>query len=146
MRFQFYPTEELQQRIEFEANRKGISVSSEIIEKLEIAYDIADSGTLDMLPFSELLSRVQKEIEKYIDDYTKNPEEHSSDFTLIEISKTLQDLSFTDSKKRPNALKGRIGLNIRKNVDRGVVIGITPLLGINGETKKRNGAALYTVI
>ena len=99
-RIQFFPDDELLQKIEHEANKRGLSKSQIVVEALRERYGISDEGH-PSLP--ELTSKVLDEIEAYVMD-PNTP----SEFSLYTASETFRNIEMTAIKK-PATVRASIG-------------------------------------
>lgn len=142
-RYQIYPSNELDEIITKEASRKGISISAEIIEKLEAAYGMVNVN--EPIVFSEIMATIQEEVEEYVASWMKDNSSCDKSFTLYKASKTFADISMVDASKRLVSMKPRIGKAFRSLVDNGKIANVVPLKKANGEQKREHNAAMYTI-
>ncbi|MBX4264478.1 hypothetical protein [Clostridium estertheticum] len=147
IRYQFYPSKELQEKISKEANEKGISISSVITEKLEIAYVIINDETQENVVFSDVLSTIQKEVGEYVNTWLKDRDSCAREFTLYKASETFKSISMADTNKRLVSMRPRLGKAFRSLVDNNMVCGkyVTPSLTDKGTQKREHNAAVYII-
>lgn len=142
MRYQIYATTELQKKIEEEMEVTGLSASSIITEKLEMAFGLKTSNE-DVI-FSEALEKICKEVKEYVRNFKENPKDMKRDFTLYDASKTFNGISTTESNKQISSLRARLGKAFRRIYDSGKINGITPYK-VDGLQKRRHNAAIYLI-
>lgn len=141
-RYQIYPSNELDEIVTREAARKGVSISAEIMEKLEMAYGIINET--DTMAFSELVTKIRSEVDEYVLACINN-DLCTKEFTLYKASKTFAEISMADDAKRLVSMKPRIGKAFRKLVDDKVIKNVKPLRKVNGEQKREHNAAVYVI-
>ena len=142
-RYQIYPSKELDDIVTKEAARKGISISAEITEKLEIAYGIVNET--EEASFSDILTTVQFEVEEYVNKWLKDNSSCDKEFTLYKASKTFANISIADKSQRLSSMKPRIGRAFRKLIDDNMIPYVIPLIKSNGEQKREHNAAMYVI-
>lgn len=106
-RIQFYPSQELEQKLEEEAHISGMSISALVNEKLNDLYFPRDD---DDFPLSVLTAQVLNEIEEYI----ANPD-NPSEFDILSASKTFRGIEMV-SKKKPSTVRASIGRSFASKV------------------------------
>lgn len=142
-RYQIYPSKELDEIVTKEATRKGISISAEIMEKLEVAYGIVSET--EEVGFSDILTTIQSEVEEYVSKWLEDASSCDKEFTLYKASKTFANISIADDSRRLVSMKPRIGRAFRKLVDNKMVPYVIPLKKANGEQKREHNAAMYVI-
>ncbi len=143
-RWQIYPGEELERVVTKEAERKGISISAELVETLEKAYGIV--GDKDELSFTVTLGKIRLEVEEYIAKWSEDNNSCDREFTLYKASKTFAEISMGEPDGRLSSIKPRIGKAFRKLVDDKTIQNIAPARKANGEQKRAHNAAVYQII
>lgn len=144
VRCQFYPTEALLEKITEDAERKGISLSAVIIEKLEESYGIIGRENNNTIPFSELMVTIQNEFNEYVNELIKN-NVLNTEFTLYKASKTFRELEMADDNGRLLSMKPRIGKTFRALVDSHIVEKVIPCRTKTGNQKREHNAAVYKI-
>ncbi len=135
-RIQFYPNQELEQKLDEEANLSGMSISALVNEKLNELYFPREENDL---PLSVLTAQVLNEIQEYADNFD-NP----SEFDILSASKTFGEIEMI-SKKKPSAVRASIGRSFASKVGAGKFINIEQI-NENGKLKLSiNNAIMYKV-
>lgn len=145
IRYQFYPSKELQEKISTEAAEKGISISSVITERLEIAYGIINDESQEDVVFSDILSTIQKEVEEYVNRWLIDRDSCDREFTLYKASKTFASISMADANRRLVSMRPRLGKAFRSLVDNKMVKHVTPSLTDKEKQKREHNAAVYII-
>ena len=141
MRIQFYPSPELEAKLNHEAKAKNVSVNTLVIDALNSYYGLLGPNTKSE---TELISAVFEEIAAYVND----PDNFGTEFDINSISDTYSKIDMTYAGK-PKAIKARIGKAFAKKVGKsGDFENVTPIYLPNGAVKKSrwNRAALYRVL
>ena len=137
-RIQFYPSLELDQKLEEESQTLGISVSALVNEKLSSLYGI---GNKKQLPLSVLTNKVLEEIKVYI-----NTPGVQKEFDILTVSKTFKDIEMT-CNGRPNPVRAQIGRNFKRQIGHGDFSNIRRAYYDNKKPKlSKNNAAVYEII
>lgn len=142
MKLEFYPSEELEQAIRREARETGMTVSSIITEKLELAFGIKSEN--DDVIFSDALAKIIQETDEYVKTCKEDSETEIKDFTLYESSETFRKISMSENGKI-SSIRARIGKSFRKAYEDGKIEGIEPAQ-VNGNQKRRHNAAVYNIL
>ena len=140
MRIQFYPTTDLEEKLNQESTRLGIALSVLVVDALNDYYGLKLPNTKKE---AELETEVLKEIETFVND----PQNVNTEFDLNMASTTYDQISMTYTGK-PKIVKARIGKAFAKKV--GVeppFLNVKQVLLNNGKPKRSvgNRAALYIV-
>lgn len=140
MRIQFYPTTDLEAKLNQESSKLGIAISILVVDALNDYYGLKLPNTKTE---TELETEVLKEIEAFVND----PQNVNTEFDLNMASGTYDQISMTYSGK-PKIVKARIGRTFAKKV--GVelpFLKVEQVLLKNGKPKRSvgNRAALYIV-
>ena len=140
MRIQFYPTTDLEEKLNQESTRLGIALSVLVIDALNDYYGLKLPNTKKE---AELETEVLKEIEAFVNDSGNA----NTEFDLNMASTTYNQISMTYTGK-PKIVKARIGKAFAKKV--GVeppFLNVKQVLLNNGKPKRSvgNRAALYIV-
>ena len=140
MRIQFYPTTDLEEKLNQESTRLGIALSVLVVDALNDYYGLKLPNTKKE---AELETEVLKEIEAFVNDSGNA----NTEFDLNMASTTYNQISMTYTGK-PKIVKARIGKAFAKKV--GVeppFLNVKQVLLNNGKPKRSGGnrAALYIV-
>ena len=140
MRIQFYPTTDLEEKLNQESTRLGIALSVLVVDALNDYYGLKLPNTKKE---AELETEVLKEIEAFVNDSGNA----NTEFDLNMASTTYNQISMTYTGK-PKIVKARIGKAFAKKV--GVeppFLNVKQVLLNNGKPKRSvgNRAALYIV-
>lgn len=140
MRIQFYPTKDLEKKLNQESTRLGIALSVLVVDALNDYYGLKLPNTKTE---AELETEVLKEIEIFVND----PQNANTEFDLNMASATYNQIGMTYTGK-PKIVKARIGKTFAKKV--GVALPflkVEQVLLNNGKPKRSvgNRAALYIV-
>lgn len=140
MRIQFYPTKDLEEKLNQESTRLGIALSVLIVDALNNYYGLKLPNTKTE---AELETEVLKEIEAFVNDR----QNANTEFDLNMASTTYNQISMTYTGI-PKIVKARIGKAFAKKV--GVeppFLKVKQVLLNNGKPKRSvgNRAALYIV-
>lgn len=140
-RFQFYPSNDLENKLTAKAKHLGIPISQLIIDILE-SIDI-DSYCLQPNSAASYLSAVVLEMIAYA---STKPKGYT--FPIREASNTFSEIPATflsSSGVRPSPVRAKLGTLIYKQIDAGGISQIS-LYKCNGELQSDNmGALLYEV-
>lgn len=124
--------EDLAQKIKDDAEARGLSFSSTILEKLELAYGCKTTDT----SLSVIMAKIIQEVNEFVKINSRNGNESDRCiFTLYEASKI-----FVDQKE-----KAKIGRNFKMLVDRNAVPNVSPLFSADGVQLRRKNTALYVI-
>ena len=140
MRIQFYPTTDLEEKLNQESTRLGIALSVLVVDALNDYYGLKLPNTKKE---AELETEVLKEIEAFVNDSGNA----NTEFDLNMASTTYNQISMTYTGK-PKIVKARIGKAFAKKV--GVeppFLNVKQVLLNNGKPKRSvgNRAAVYIV-
>ncbi|MBO5387782.1 MAG: hypothetical protein IJZ96_05280 [Lachnospiraceae bacterium] len=143
-KWQIYPSAALADAVTKDAEEKGISISAALVEALEKAYGI--TGENEEMSMTDVLSKIQLEVEEFIADQLANPEFAILEFTLYKASETFAEISMGDPNGRLVAMKPRLGKAFRKLVDDKTIKHVIPARKPNGEQKREHNAAVYRIV
>jgi hypothetical protein len=136
-RIQFYPSSELEQKLEEEAQTLGISVSALVNEKLSSLYGI---GSNKQLPISVLTNKVLEEIKVYI-----NTPGVPKEFDILTVSKTFKNIEMSCNGK-PSAVRAQIGRNFKNQIGHGDFSNVRRAYHDNKKPKlSKNNAIVYKI-
>lgn len=136
-RIQFYPSKELESKLEEEALKLGISISSLVNEKLNEIYCTNAKSNLSL---SELTTKVLGEVKAYINSPDAKPE-----FDILTASNTFANIEMTWTGK-PSTLRAQIGKNFSKQIGKGDFSNIERAEHPNGKPKlSKNNASVYKI-
>ena len=141
MRIQFYPTTDLEEKLNQESTRLGIALSVLVVDALNDYYGLKLPNTKTE---AELETQVLKEIEAFVNDSGNA----NTEFDLNMASTTYKQISMTTYTGKPKIVKARIGKAFARKV--GVeppFLKVKQALLNNGKPKRSvgNRAALYRV-
>ena len=131
-RVQFFPSEELMNRLTDEAEKKGVTVSQLVGDILERHFELAKPGR----SITELTVDVLKEVEEYIqkDDVNR--------FDLLAASETYRNIEMF-SGGRPSTVRASIGRSFAGRIGTGPFKNIRKCI-VNGKQKlSANNALVY---
>ena len=139
MRIQFYPGEELEKRLNYDAEEFNISVSTLVNDLLNKHYGLVPATSLTN---AELRNKIYAEIAVFVDN-----QEFGREFDLNEASETYRSISMVYAGK-PSVVRAQIG----KEFNNKYVGLISPFKKVrqvkleNGNVKRTvNRAAIYVV-
>lgn len=140
MRIQFYPTTDLEKRLNQESAKLGIALSVLVVDALNDYYGLK-------LPNTKTEAELEIEVLKEIETFVNDPQNVNTEFDLNMASTTYDQISMTYTSK-PKIVKARIGKIFAKKV--GVeppFLKVEQVLLNNGKPKRSvgNRAALYIV-
>lgn len=140
MRIQFYPTTDLEKRLNQESAKLGIALSVLVVDALNDYYGLK-------LPNTKTEAELEIEVLKEIETFVNDPQNVNTEFDLNMASTTYDQISMTYTGK-PKIVKARIGKTFAKKV--GVeppFLKVEQVLLNNGKPKRSvgNRAALYIV-
>lgn len=140
MRVQFYPTTDLEEKLNQESARLGVAISILVVDALNNYYGLK-------LPNTKTEAALEIEVLKEIEAFAKDPKNANIEFDLNMASPTYAQISMTYNGK-PKIVKARIGRTFAKRV--GVVppfLNVDQVFLSNGKPKRSvgNRAALYIV-
>lgn len=138
MRIQFYPTTDLETKLNQESQRLGIAISILVVDALNDYYGLKLPNTKTE---TELETEVLKEIEAFVND----PQNANKEFDLNMASATYNQISMTYTGK-PKIVKARIGRTFAKKVKKEDPFKKVEQVFLNNGKPKRsvgNRAALY---
>lgn len=127
-RIQFYPSEELADILNAEAQSKGVSVSTYVTDLLEEYYGMKKNS----VSITQLTATVLKEVENYIATLPKNVP-----FDLKTASKTYNEIKMTCGKK-PQTVRASIGRSF------GAKLGKAPFTNVR-KYQDKNGKYILSV-
>lgn len=140
MRIQFYPSSDLTQKLEAEALKLDVNVSTLVKDLLNRHYGLIPATNL-----SE--AELEKKIFEEVATYVNNPDNADEEFDLNKASETYRNIEMVYAGK-PNTIKARIGKKFNNNL----VGKIAPFdrvyqIKINGKPKRSpdNRAAMYAM-
>jgi hypothetical protein len=140
MRIQFYPTKDLEKKLNQESTRLGIALSVLVVDALNDYYGLK-------LPNTKTEAELEIEVLKEIEIFVNDPQNANTEFDLNMASATYNKIGMTYTGK-PKIVKARIGKTFAKKV--GVALPflkVEQVLLNNGKPKRSvgNRAALYIV-
>ena len=140
MRIQFYPTKDLEKKLNQESTRLGIALSVLVVDALNDYYGLK-------LPNTKTEAELETQVLKEIEDFVNDPRNTNTEFDLNMASATYNQIGMTYTGK-PKIVKARIGKTFAKKV--GVAfpfLKVEQVLLNNGNPKRSvgNRAALYIV-
>ena len=141
MRIQFYPTTDLEEKLNQESTRLGIALSVLVVDALNDYYGLK-------LPNTKTEAELETQVLKEIEDFVNDPRNTNTEFDLNMASTTYNQISMTTYTGKPKILKARIGKAFARKV--GVeppFLKVKQALLNNGKPKRSvgNRAALYSV-
>ena len=140
MRIQFYPTTDLEKRLNQESAKLGIALSVLVVDALNDYYGLK-------LPNTKTEAELEIEVLKEIETFVNDPRNVNTEFDLNMASTTYEQISITYTGK-PKIVKARIGKAFAKKV--GVeppFLKVEQVLLNNCKPKRSvgNRAALYII-
>lgn len=141
MRIQFYPTTDLEEKLNQESTRLGIALSVLVVDALNDYYGLK-------LPNTKTEAELETQVLKEIEDFVNDPRNTNTEFDLNMASTTYNQISMTTYTGKPKIVKARIGKAFARKV--GVeppFLKVKQALLNNGKPKRSvgNRAALYSV-
>ena len=138
MRIQFYPSDELKDKLNNESNELGVSISVLVNDILNKHYVLVPPDALTDL---EIEKKVLDEILAYIKD-----ESHIEEFDLNMASATFSKIDMIYAGK-PRILKARLGKTFAKLIGTGNYKYVKQVMLANGKPKRTvgNRAAIYRI-
>ena len=138
-RIQFYPTQELEQRLKSEASNLGVSVSTLVVDLLNEKFSL---GNKNKYTESQLTQIVFEEIKSYVSD----PKNNGQEFDLT-ASNTFKTIEMTFDGK-PSTIRAKIGKEFSKQIDLGQSFPqVRRSYKSNGKLKKsENNATVYKIV
>ncbi|MCI8660533.1 MAG: hypothetical protein HFG54_09860 [Lachnospiraceae bacterium] len=138
MRIQFYPSDELKDKLNNESNKLGVSISVLVNDILNKHYGLIPPDALTDL---QIEKKVLDEILVYIKD-----ESHMEEFDLNMASDTFSKIDMIYAGK-PRILKARLGKTFAKLIGTGNYKYVKPVMLANGKPKRTvgNRAAIYRI-
>ena len=141
MRIQFYPTTDLEEKLNQESTRLGIALSVLVVDALNGYYGLK-------LPNTKTEAELETQVLKEIEDFVNDPRNTNTEFDLNMASTTYNQISMTTYTGKPKIVKARIGKAFARKV--GVeppFLKVKQALLNNGKPKRSvgNRAALYSV-
>ena len=140
-RIQFYPTQELEQRLKSEASNLGVSVSTLVVDLLNEKFSL---GNKNKYTESQLTKMVFDEIKSFVSD----PKNNGKEFDLLTASNTFKTIEMTFDGK-PSTLRAKIGKEFSKQIDLGQSFPKVKrsYKSSNGKLKKsENNATVYKIV
>lgn len=135
-RIQFYPSTELANILNEEAQCKGVSVSTYVSDLLEDYYGMKKNG----ISITRLTVAVLKEVEKYIATLPPNVP-----FDLNKASKTFREIDMTCGKK-PQTVRASIGRAFSAKLGNGAFSNVRKYQDKNGKNiLSVNNALMYEI-
>lgn len=138
MRIQFYPSCNLENKLNSESNRLGVSVSALVNDILNKHYGLVPP---DALTDVQIEQKVLDEIQNYIKDPS-----HTNEFDLNMASTTYSKIDMIYAGK-PRILKARLGKVFAKLIGTGGYLYVEQVMLGNGNPKRsvNNRAAIYKI-
>lgn len=140
-RIQFYPTQELEQRLKSEASNLGVSVSTLVVDLLNEKFSL---GNKNKYTESQLTKMVFDEIKSFVSD----PKNNGKEFDLLTASNTFKTIEMTFDGK-PSTIRAKIGKEFSKKIDLGQSFPQVrrSYKSSNGKLKKsQNNATVYKIV
>ena len=140
-RIQFYPTQELEQRLKSEASNLGVSVSTLVVDLLNEKFSL---GNKNKYTESQLTKMVFDEIKSFVSD----PKNNGKEFDLLTASNTFKTIEMTFDGK-PSTIRAKIGKDFSKQIDLGQSFPKVKrsYKSSNGKLKKsENNATVYKIV
>ena len=139
-RIQFYPTQELEQRLKSEASNLGVSVSTLVVDLLNEKFSL---GNKNKYTESQLTKMVFDEIKSFVSD----PKNNGKEFNLLTASNTFKTIEMTFDGK-PSTIRAKIGKEFSKQIDLGQSFPqVRRSYKSNGKLKKsENNATVYKIV
>ncbi len=139
-RIQFYPEQQLDNVLENEAKKYGVSVSALVNAKLCEVYNLTEKN---QIPLPQLTANVINEIEAFID---KNATNTGMEFDLLMASDIYKNIEMTGNGK-PKTIRANIGISFKKKVDSGHYPNVEIAFKENGKKKlSSNNALMYKIV
>ncbi len=139
MRIQFYPSSDLEQKLNNEAMKFGVNVSTLVNDLLNKHYGLIPATSISN---SELERKIFEEIAAFVND----PSNVGEEFDLNKASETYRNID-TVCAGKPSAIKAQIGKKFNNKL-----VGVTPYASvhqvkINNKPKLTvfNRAAIYVI-
>lgn len=138
MRIQFYPSDDLENKLNNESNRLGVNVSALVNDILNKHYGLVPPDTLSDVQIEQ---KVLEEIQNYIKDPS-----HTNEFDLNMASTTYSKIEMIYAGK-PRILKARLGKVFAKLIGTGDYLYVEQVMLSNGKPKRTvgNRAATYKI-
>ncbi len=138
MRIQFYTSDELEDKLNNESEKQGVSISVLVNDILNKHYGLVPPDTLTDL---EIEKKVLDEILVYIKD-----DSHIEEFDLNMASATFRKIDMIYAGK-PRILKARLGKTFAKHIGTGNYKYVKQVMLANGKPKRTvgNRAAIYRI-
>lgn len=138
-RIQFYPNQELEQRLEKEASNLGVSVSTLIVDLLNERFGLVSKNKYSE---SQLTKKVFDELKAFVSD----PKNLGKEFDLLTASETFKTIEMTFDGK-PSTIRAKIGKEFSKQLDSGLSFQqVQRSYKPNGKLKKSiNNATIYII-
>lgn len=140
MKIQFYPTTDLEKKLNQESTRLGIDLSVLVVDALNDYYGLK-------LPNTKTEAELEIEVLNDIKTFVNDPQNANTEFDLNMASTTYNQISMTYTGK-PKIVKARIGKAFAKKVGvESPFLKVEQVLFNNGKPKRSvgNRAALYIV-
>ena len=138
MRIQFYPSDELEDKLNKEADALGVNVSVLVNDLLNKHYGLVPPDAMSDAQIEQLVI-------SEIKDYIKDPN-HTDEFDLNMGSQTYSKIEMIYAGK-PRILKARLGKTFAKLIGTGEFKHVEQVMLSNGKPKRTvgNRAALYII-
>jgi hypothetical protein len=137
-RIQFYPGRALEAKLDEEALRLGVSVSTMVVDLLNELYGLVPKNTLSL---TQATTQVLDEVTEYINTLNVNDE-----FDLLSASDSFKNIDMISSGK-PSAIRASIGRSFSKNIGTDRFSNIEIAYRSDGKVKKtNNNATIYKVV
>ncbi len=132
-RIQFYPSEDLANKLNTEALTNGVSVSQFVTDLLQDYYGLSKKG----LSITQLTTTVLNEVEEYLKQASSNVE-----FDLNKASSTYRSIDMTFGKK-PSTVRASIGRSFASKIGKHPFAKVRKYV-VNGKQKlSENNALVY---
>jgi len=137
-RIQFYPGNALEAKLDAEAQRLGVSVSTLVVDLLNDYYGLVPKNTLSL---TQVTTKVLDEVKDYISNLKPNDE-----FDLLKASNTFKNIEMVSSGK-PSTNRANIGKSFSKRIGKTPFVNVDVVYRPDGKVKKsRNNATIYKVV
>ncbi len=141
MRIQFFPGPDLEAKLNNEATKQGVNVSTLVIDALNQYYGLLG-------PNKKTEAQLETEVLDEIAVYVADPANAGTEFDLNAASNTYTQIDMTYAGK-PKVVKARIGKKFAKEIGTpGRFEKVEQVLLANGKPKRTvgNRAAIYSIL
>lgn len=137
-RIQFYPGIVLESKLDVEAQKLGVSVSTLVVDLLNDYYGLVPKNTLSL---TQSTTKILEEVEEYICKLKLNDE-----FDLLSASKTFKNIEMVSAGK-PSTNRANIGKSFSKKIGKAPFSNVEVVYRPDGKVKKtHNNATIYKVV